>query len=107
MCNVRKLTEQPVLAVAITLNFGLAVLESHKRMSGESPHFMVRWTTTTYAFSLSSFSSYASGFPFSTSFAARAGGEFCFLFMRELIHALAIWPNLRQLVHLVLGLSRQ
>ena len=61
----------------------------------------------TFAFSLSSFSSSASGFPFLTSFAARAGGEFCFLFMRELIHALAIWPNLPQQVHLVSGLSRQ
>ena len=104
------MTEQPVLAVAITLNFGRAVWEGHKSMSGESPLFMVRWTTTTFAFSVSSFLSSASdvsGFHFFTSSAARAGGKFCFLFMGELIDALDIRPNLLQLVHLVSGLRRQ
>ena len=70
MRSARRLTEQPVSAVAITLNFGCAAWESHKSMSGESPLFMVRCSTTNFAFSVSLFSSSASdasGFPFLTS----------------------------------------
>ena len=42
MRSARRLTEQPVSAVAITLNFGRSAWESHKSISGESPLFMVR-----------------------------------------------------------------